>query len=72
MPDLKWLRRVAQALFSARRKKAVNALKQDERAGLSPEKIPAAFERLGLNPDDRGETMSVDQIIDLSNELAVS
>jgi len=68
--DLKWLSQVAQALFSARRKKAVNALKQDERLDLNPEKMQAAFERLELNPDDRGETLSVDQIIDLSNELA--
>jgi 16S rRNA (adenine1518-N6/adenine1519-N6)-dimethyltransferase len=67
--DLKWLSVVAQALFSARRKKAINALKQDERLGLPPEQIEAAFERLGLNPNDRGEVLSVDQIIDLSNEL---
>lgn len=67
--DPRWFNEVTRGLFSARRKMAINALKQDEKLRLPAQKIEAALRHLGIDPQERGERLSVDQIIDLSNEL---
>ena len=69
--DPSWFKTVAQGVFSARRKKASNALKQDARVDLPGEAIEAAFASSGIDPGDRGETFTVEQIIELSNELDI-
>lgn len=67
--DTDLFRRVAQGLFSARRKKSVNALKQDERVIIPAEALNRGFEIAGIDSTRRGEDLSVDEIISLTNAI---
>jgi 16S rRNA (adenine1518-N6/adenine1519-N6)-dimethyltransferase len=69
MRDPRWFDAVARGLFSARRKMALNSLRQAEVLGLTEDRAAAAFRRAGIEPSVRGEALRVDQIIDLSNAL---
>ncbi len=67
--DTDLFRTIAQGLFSARRKKAVNALKQDERVMVPAETLKRGFEIAAIDPDRRGEDLSVDEVISLANAI---
>ncbi|MBI2193555.1 MAG: ribosomal RNA small subunit methyltransferase A [Planctomycetes bacterium] len=67
--DPAWFGEVARGLFSARRKTAVNALGRNSKLRLQAERVAEALGRLGVDVRERGERLTVEQILDLSNEL---
>jgi len=68
--DDQWLTRVVKTAFSSRRKTLRNTLASRKNPlGLSPEAILAALAAQGIDPQSRGETLSVSQFVDLANEL---
>lgn len=56
--NVKLFRRIIKAAFATRRKTLKNALLQ---GGFSFEIISKAFEKTGINPDRRGETLSMQE-----------
>jgi 16S rRNA (adenine1518-N6/adenine1519-N6)-dimethyltransferase len=61
---------VVKAAFATRRKTLRNTLgARREVLGLPPPEILAALETLQIDPGCRGETLSVAQFVNLSNEL---
>ena len=69
MNDPLWFGKVARGLFSARRKKAINALKNVKDLGLSSDELYVGFREAGIDPEQRGELLDVDQVVALSNTL---
>jgi 16S rRNA (adenine1518-N6/adenine1519-N6)-dimethyltransferase len=68
--DMRLFHRVIAALFEQRRKTLMNALRSSkEFAGLWP-KMLAGLGACGIDPSVRGETLSVEEIIELANTLA--
>lgn len=66
-PDLMF--RLIRASFNQRRKTLLNGLANSPELSFTKEEIAAAIEGLGLNPRIRGETLTLGQFADLSNEL---
>ncbi len=60
--------RLVRAGFSLRRKTLTNALKST--AGCEPDQLRAALDQLGLSPTVRGEALTLEQWIALSNLLS--
>jgi len=65
--DLASLRRTVEGLFAHRRKKAPRSLALADPAGGSPQEWAARLEAAGLDPEARGETYSVQDILRLAN-----
>lgn len=59
--------KIIRAAFNLRRKTLSNALKQ---LGFGAEKLNDAFERAGINPSRRGETLSMEEFGKLSDILS--
>ena len=68
--DLAALRRTVHGLFVHRRKRAARSLALADAAGASPETWAARLKTAGLDPEARGETYTVDEIVRLANSLA--
>jgi len=69
--DLAVLRRTVHGLFVHRRKRAARSLALADPAGASPETWAARLSAAGLDPEARGETYSVEEIVQLANSLAM-
>jgi len=70
--NIKLFRRIIKAAFGTRRKTLKNALLQ---GGFSGEVLSKAFEESGINPDRRGETLSMQEykvLTDIINSLIKS
>lgn len=61
--------RIIRASFNQRRKTLVNGLKNSPEISASKEQIAGALEELGLNPDVRGEALTLEQFAKLSDVL---
>ena len=70
--DLAVLRRTIEGLFGHRRKRAARSLSLADPSGASPQEWAARLRAVGLDPDARGETYSVDEIVRLANSLTVA
>jgi len=68
--DLNLLRRTIHGLFAHRRKRAARSLALADAAGGSPETWAARLKAAGLDPEARGETYTVEEIVRLANSLA--
>ncbi len=66
LPDYGHFRRVIKAAFSQRRKNIKNCLMS---GGFSKENINSALEKLGMDPNIRGEKVSIEQFGELSGAL---
>lgn len=64
--DYTFLRRVSKACFATRRKNLRNSLLN---AGFNKESVAKTIETLKLSENTRGETLSIEQIAELSKEL---
>ena len=64
--DYKFFRKVIKACFSTRRKNIKNSLLN---GGFSKEQTTTALNRLNIPENARGETLSIQQLADLSAEL---
>lgn len=58
---------IVKSIFSQRRKTLVNSLSGSPYMNLSKEKIIEALEKMKLNDKIRGEKLSIEQIIELTN-----
>jgi len=65
--DLAVFRRTVHGLFVHRRKRAARSLALADAAGASPETWAARLKAAGLDPEARGETYTVDEIVRLAN-----
>jgi len=61
------LKRVIKAAFNQRRKTLVNSLKV---LGVEKEKLMSVLDHCAINPQRRGETLSLEEFIKLANELS--
>ncbi len=61
---------VVSIAFRSRRKTLFNNLRADKRFGGEAEMLSELFQRLGLNRDRRGETLSLAEFTSLARELA--
>ena len=68
--DLAVFRRTIEGLFGHRRKRAARSLALSDELGRSPEQWAARLVAAGLDPEARGETYTVEEIIQLANGLA--
>jgi 16S rRNA (adenine1518-N6/adenine1519-N6)-dimethyltransferase len=59
--------KVVKASFGQRRKTLVNALNNAAYLGCDKEQIRAMLDKLGINENQRGETLTIRQFADLSN-----
>lgn len=59
--------KVVKASFGQRRKTLVNALNNAAYLGCGKEQIRAMLDKLGINENQRGETLTIRQFADLSN-----
>lgn len=66
LDDYKFFRKVIKACFSTRRKNIKNSLLH---GGFTKEQIATAISRLNIPENVRGETLSIQQLADLSAEL---
>ena len=66
LDDYKFFRKVIKACFSTRRKNIKNSLLN---GGFSKEQTTTALNRLNIPENARGETLSIQQLADLSVEL---
>ena len=66
LDDYKFFRKVIKACFSTRRKNIKNSLLN---GGFSKEQTTTALNRLNIPENARGETLSIQQLADLSAEL---
>ena len=64
--DYTFLRRVIKACFATRRKNLKNSLIN---AGFNKEAVSVTLQKLNLNENVRGETLSIDEFAQLSEEL---
>ena len=60
---------VIRASFNQRRKTLVNGLSNAGNLGIGKEKAAEAIERMGLSPTVRGETLTLEQFVELTNFL---
>ena len=67
--DEAFLFRVVRASFNQRRKTLVNGLGNDAALGVTKEQAVQALEKMGLQPDVRGERLSLQEFAQLSNLL---
>ena len=67
--DVALLRRTIEGLFIHRRKRAARSLSLADPAGASPQQWAERLKKAGLDPEARGETYSVEEIIRLANSL---
>lgn len=67
--DPQWMFALIRASFNQRRKTLVNGLMNAPQLGLSKEKVLQALEKMGQNPNVRGETFTLEQFAELSNLL---
>ena len=65
--DLEFLRKVIKVAFSMRRKTLANCLKNG--LSLSQNQIDIVFEKLGFDKNIRGEALTTEQFVELSNQL---
>lgn len=65
--DEQLLFRLIRASFNQRRKTLVNGLSNSGELRLSKEQIAGAIEKLGLSPSVRGEALTLEQFVRLSN-----
>ncbi|MEE0954345.1 MAG: 16S rRNA (adenine(1518)-N(6)/adenine(1519)-N(6))-dimethyltransferase RsmA [Eubacterium sp.] len=65
----KRLFQVIRAAFAQRRKTLVNSLSHFAEAGFSKEQIAAALKQMGLDERIRGERLSLDRFIELTDRL---
>lgn len=70
--DMKLFELTNRAIFGQRRKTLANALANSPHWELSAEHIHQALNHLGIDPKRRGETLSVAEIIQLSNTIAAN
>jgi len=68
--DLAVFRRTIEGLFAHRRKRAARSLALSDELGRAAEPWAARLVAAGLDPEARGETYPVEEIIRLSNGLA--
>jgi 16S rRNA (adenine1518-N6/adenine1519-N6)-dimethyltransferase len=68
--DLALFRRTIHGLFVHRRKRAARSLSLADAAEGSPETWAARLKAAGLDPEARGETYTVEEIVRLANSLA--
>lgn len=68
--DLNWFELTSRAIFGQRRKTLSNALSTSPHWRVSGETVTDVLASLKIDPKRRGETLSVDEIITLSNALA--
>lgn len=61
--------RVVKAAFGQRRKTLVNALANSGNFNISKEEMIKLFKELGIDEKQRGETLSIAQFAELSNDL---
>ena len=59
--------KVVKAAFGQRRKTLVNALNNASYLGLNKESIGNLLDRVGIDRNQRGETLSIPQFAKLSN-----
>ncbi len=59
--------RLVKAAFGQRRKTLVNALNNAGYFGMGKEEIKSALSEVGINENQRGETLSIEQFAQLSN-----
>ena len=64
--DERQMFRIIRASFNQRRKTLVNGLKNSPEISASKEQIAGALEELGLNPDVRGEALTLEQFAKLT------
>lgn len=67
--DEDFMFRIIRASFNQRRKTLVNALNNAPNLPLEKEQIITTLEELGLNPNIRGEALTLEQFAQLSNLL---
>lgn len=67
--DEAFLFRVIRASFNQKRKTLVNGLGNDAALGVAKEQAVQALEKMGLQPDVRGERLSLQEFAQLSNLL---
>lgn len=68
--DSEWFARVVKAAFASRRKTLRNTLASRRNPlGLPPAAVLAALSAQGLDPNRRGESLSLEQFVNLANEL---
>lgn len=67
--DENFMFRIIRASFNQRRKTLVNALNNAPNLPLEKEQIITTLEELGLNPNIRGEALTLEQFAQLSNLL---
>lgn len=68
--DVRGFRRTIEGLFMHRRKRAARSLSLADPAGASPQEWAARLAAVGLDPEARGETYTVEGIIALANAIA--
>lgn len=69
LPDPDWFRRVVKASFSQRRRQLHNSLRG---ASIVPsELVEVALKNVGIDPMRRAETLSIEEFVRLSAELAL-
>lgn len=68
--DEKLLFKIIRASFNQRRKTLANGLKNASTLDFSKETIEAAIEKLGVSASVRGEALTLQQFVELSNILA--
>ncbi len=61
--------KIIRAIFTSRRKTIHNSLKRMEIESITTDKIDTALTNANIDQITRGETLSVDQIIQLANEI---
>ncbi|MCH5256925.1 MAG: 16S rRNA (adenine(1518)-N(6)/adenine(1519)-N(6))-dimethyltransferase RsmA [Lachnospiraceae bacterium] len=64
-----YLFRVVRASFNQRRKTLVNGLANDHNLGITKEAVKTALVSMGLSENIRGETLTLERFIELSNIL---
>jgi 16S rRNA (adenine1518-N6/adenine1519-N6)-dimethyltransferase len=67
MNDEERFKRVVKACFGYRRKTLANALKHSEL--ILPESIALKMEAIGIDPQRRPETLTIQEFINLANAL---
>ncbi|PKM51111.1 MAG: 16S rRNA (adenine(1518)-N(6)/adenine(1519)-N(6))-dimethyltransferase [Firmicutes bacterium HGW-Firmicutes-7] len=65
--DPKFLFRLIKAAFSQRRKTLVNSVSNHENLEVSKEQLLQALHEMGLDPRVRGEALTLEQFIELTN-----
>ncbi len=64
-----WFRRVVHAGFHARRKTLLNSLAHAPTMDRQPDELRRVLEQVGLDPERRGDSVSVQEFVALAREL---